>query len=73
MEFAPHTESEVREMLRTIGVDSVDDLFATIPPAVRLDRPLDIPPGVSEMEILADLGRLSRRNRSTDEIGRAHV
>ena len=68
MEFAPHTESEVREMLRTIGVDSVDDLFATIPPAVRLDRPLDIPPGVSEMEILADLGRLSRRNRSTDDL-----
>lgn len=55
-------------MLRTIGVASIDDLFASIPPSVRLERPLDIPDGVSEMEIVADLARLAGRNRSADDL-----
>ena len=68
MTFAPHTDDDVREMLEAIGLESVDDLFAQIPPSVRLDRPLDLPDGVSEMEILADLQRLAARNRSAEEL-----
>ncbi len=64
MRFAPHTEDDVREMLGAIGLGAVDDLFDQIPAAVRLDRPLDLPEGVSEMEILAQLSALAGRNRS---------
>jgi len=39
-------------MLRAVGVDSPDALFAHLPPEVRLNRPLDIPPGKSEYEIV---------------------
>jgi glycine dehydrogenase subunit 1 len=55
-------------MLSTIGVASIDDLFDEIPAEVRLDRPLDLAPGVSEMEIVADLRALSARNRHADEL-----
>ncbi len=68
MRFAPHTEGDVREMLARIGRDSLDDLFGQIPEDLRLGRPLDLPQGVSEMEILADLGALASRNRSTDDL-----
>ena len=68
MTFAPHTDHDVREMLGAIGLGSVDELFAQIPPSVRLDRELDLPDGVSEMEILADLGRLAGRNRHADDL-----
>ncbi|MFM8999542.1 MAG: aminomethyl-transferring glycine dehydrogenase subunit GcvPA [Actinomycetota bacterium] len=68
MDFAPHTTDEIAEMLATVGAASVDDLFATIPSAVRLGRALDLPPGVSELEALADLGRLAARNRSVDDL-----
>ena len=68
MRFAPHTDDDVREMLGVLGIDSLDDLFSQIPESVRLDRPLDIPEGVSEMEILADLTALGRRNRSADDL-----
>src|SRR5919109_19689 len=68
MRFAPQTDDDVREMLRAIGVASLDDLFDQIPEAVRLDRPLDLPDGVSEMEIVADLRRLAARNRHADEL-----
>jgi glycine cleavage system P protein (glycine dehydrogenase) subunit 1 len=66
--FAPHTDDDVREMLGTIGVSSIDDLFSDIPPAVRLARPLDLPDGISEMEIVDDLQALSRANRTADDL-----
>ena len=68
MRFAPQTDDDVREMLRAIGVASLDDLFDQIPDTVRLDRPLDLPDGVSEMEIVADLRRLAAGNRNADEL-----
>jgi glycine dehydrogenase subunit 1 len=39
-------------MLDAIGAGSVEDLFAHLPEAVRLKRPLDLPPGISEYEIV---------------------
>jgi len=68
MRFAPHTDDDVRDMLAAIGLDSVEELFAQIPASVRLDRELELPDGVSEMELLADLRELASRNRHADEL-----
>src|SRR3954463_10288974 len=68
MRFAPHTDDDVRSMLDAIGLDSLDGLFDHIPSPVRLGRPLDIPDGVSEMEILADLRSLAAKNRHADDL-----
>ena len=48
-------------MLSTIGVSSVDDLFADIPPSVRATR-FEVPPPLTEQEVRAELGRLAARN-----------
>ena len=55
-------------MLATIGVSSVDELFEQIPPEVRLAEALDLPTGVAEQEILADVRHLASRNRSADDL-----
>ncbi len=68
MEFAPHTQEDIRRMLDVVGARSVDDLFTVIPQDIRLDGPLDIPLGVSEPEVLRDLGALAARNRSADDL-----
>ena len=68
MRFAPHTDDDVLQMLDAIGVRDLDALFDQIPPSVRLDRPLDLPEGVSEMELLADLRKLAGRNRHGDDL-----
>ncbi|MGZ8629739.1 MAG: aminomethyl-transferring glycine dehydrogenase subunit GcvPA [Actinomycetota bacterium] len=68
MRFSPHTDDEVREMLAAVGRSSIDELFEQIPAPVRLGRPLAIPDGVSEMELVADLRALARRNRSADDL-----
>jgi glycine dehydrogenase subunit 1 len=66
--FAPHTEGEVAEMLDAIGLGSLDELFDQIPASVRLDRPLALPDGVSELEIVDELRGLATRNRHVDEL-----
>ncbi|MGZ5295495.1 MAG: aminomethyl-transferring glycine dehydrogenase subunit GcvPA [Actinomycetota bacterium] len=68
MRFAPHTHDDISQMLATLGLSSLDDLFADIPADVRLDRPLDIPAGVSEMELVADMQALAARNMSADQL-----
>jgi len=64
MRYLPHTEEDVRQMLQAIGVASLDDLFAEVPGAVRLERPLDLPPAMSETELLRELRRLTASHAS---------
>ncbi len=58
--FTPHTEADVGEMLATIGVETLDDLFADVAP--RIEGDLDLPPALSEYEALRDVDRLAREN-----------
>jgi glycine dehydrogenase subunit 1 len=53
MPFIPHTEAEVRQMLSTIGVDCIDDLFDEIPQELVCGELTSVQPGMSEMEISA--------------------
>jgi glycine dehydrogenase subunit 1 len=62
MPYVPHTPEDVRAMLEVIGVDSVDELFASLPDRVRLKRDLDLPPGLSEEEVRRFLGDLAAEN-----------
>src|SRR4051812_12736990 len=61
------TDADRRQMLEAIGVGSVEDLFADIPDAVRLDRPLELPEGMGEREVFAELRELAARNVSADD------
>jgi glycine dehydrogenase subunit 1 len=49
-------------MLDAVGRERVEDLFESIPAKLRLDRPLALDRGRSEMEVLAELERLAARN-----------
>ncbi len=51
MSYLFNTPDEQREMLDTIGVDSIETLFDQIPESLQLKRPLDIPPKLSELEL----------------------
>ena len=62
MRYHPHTEEEIREMLAAAGAKSLDDLFRSIPPELRLKRPLAVPPAADEIALLAEMRRLAARN-----------
>ncbi|MGZ4816147.1 MAG: aminomethyl-transferring glycine dehydrogenase subunit GcvPA [Terriglobales bacterium] len=52
MRYLPKSPSDREIMLREIGVSSIDDLFAPIPPNARLNGDLKIPRQMAESEIL---------------------
>ena len=61
------TSQDRDEMLAAIGLSSMEELFADIPAAVRLQRDLDLPEGLSEQEVYEHLSALAARNRSADD------
>ena len=57
--------SELNDMLKIIGVKSVEDLLSqTIPEKIRLKSDLDIPDAISEMEFLKEIKRFSKLNKN---------
>ena len=69
MRFIPHTERDIREMLETIGVQNVDQLFAGIPDNLQLgNKHLDLPAALSESEVISALRQIQMRNPDTEEI-----
>lgn len=66
MSYLPHTPREREEMLRVIGVNRLEDLFANIPTDLRSGPPA-IPRGLSEMEVLALLTDLAATNLNLEQ------
>ena len=68
MRYIPITQADKAAMLRDIGVSSTEELFAAnIPADVRLTRPLNLPPALTEMEILSHVRELTRENANLEE------
>lgn len=61
MTYIPNTDKDRRRMLDTIGVKSMEDVLSPIPSPLRLKRALQIPK-LSEMELLAEIGELARKD-----------
>src|ERR1700733_3393052 len=61
------TDADLSEMLGTIGVGSVQELFADIPAALRLARPLSLGDGLSEQEVYEELKTLAARSTSAED------
>ena len=66
--YLPHTEADEKLMLESIGAQSIDDLFNDIPENLRLNRKLDLPEPMSEMELVSHMKDLSTANKSIDEL-----
>ncbi|TLU87496.1 MAG: aminomethyl-transferring glycine dehydrogenase subunit GcvPA [Chlorobium sp.] len=67
MPFIVNTENERKEMLRTIGVSSFDDLIVDIPEEIRLKKALDILPASDEPQVRKLLESLAASNRNTSD------
>jgi len=56
------TDHERQAMLQAIGVRSVAQLLEQIPAALQLDRPLNLPPALTELELERGISNLAARN-----------
>lgn len=62
MRYIPHTERDITAMLATLGVSSVDDLFAHVPLALRSQAAITLPAGASETAVRTRLAKLGEAN-----------
>ena len=49
--YFPHTEEEIKEMLRVAGVNSLEELYSDVPESIRFKGDYDIPEAKSEIEL----------------------
>ncbi len=65
--YTPHTQADRDAMLKVIGVDELEDLFQCLPDKGKFPS-LELPDGVSEMEVLDELQYISSANETPQEL-----
>ncbi len=60
--YIPSSVREREELLKAVGVNSIDELFAVIPEAVRVKGELNLPKGLSEMELRRKMNEMAAKN-----------
>lgn len=61
--FVANTLQQQKEMLEEIGKDRIEALFEQIPDTVRLKEKLNLPSGLSELEVVRRMAALAEKNR----------
>jgi len=67
MRYLPHTQEEITTMLQTVGVSSLDDLFATIPKSCCCRIGLNLPETLTEWELNAHMDALAANTAVSPE------
>ena len=67
MRYLPHTQEEIAAMLQTAGVNSLDDLFATIPKSCCCRIGLNLPEALTEWELNAHMDALAENTAVSPE------
>lgn len=60
--YIPNTDQERLEMLKSIGMDSYDALYTDIPEQLRFRGPLNLPSGLSELEVQNKIAEIAEKN-----------
>jgi glycine dehydrogenase subunit 1 len=64
MRYLPNTEDDRKTLLRAAGAKDIEELFSGIPEKLRFKGGMDVPPGMSENQVAAEMQRLCAVNRS---------
>lgn len=65
--FIPHSKAETAQMLKSVGVKSIEDLFSVVPEKYRFPK-LDLPVGVTEMEVLGEMKEYAAANETVEDL-----
>ncbi|GEN88727.1 aminomethyl-transferring glycine dehydrogenase subunit GcvPA [Oceanobacillus sp. FSL W8-0428] len=67
--YLPNTNSEIKtQMLKEIGIESIEELYQTIPDELRYTGKLNIPEALNEFELKREVGNLLQENKGTNEV-----
>ena len=61
--YLPQTDSDIAEMLSAAGVGTLQDLYADVPEALKLNKDYDLPSAMSEHEVRKTFALLLKKNK----------
>ncbi|MEO8956333.1 MAG: aminomethyl-transferring glycine dehydrogenase subunit GcvPA [Ktedonobacteraceae bacterium] len=67
MSYIPNTPEDQKAMLARLELPSLEALLAPVPENVRLRRPLNVPPALSEPDLKRVLYRMAAKNKNLDD------
>jgi glycine dehydrogenase subunit 1 len=67
MRYLPLTPKDRADMMRSVGVESMDELYASVPAAARKNELIDLPLHQGEMEVENALVRMAQKNRPASQ------
>lgn len=68
MPYVPHSPEDTKQMLQTIGVNSIDDLFHEIPDHLKVKGQLNLPSALDEHRLFAHLAAISKKNLNLQDV-----
>ena len=68
MRYLPQTENARKEMLKSVGVTSVDALYRDIPEAAFVDGLVDLPKHQGELQVERDLSAMAEKNMAASQV-----
>ncbi|MCH2110167.1 MAG: aminomethyl-transferring glycine dehydrogenase subunit GcvPA [Polyangiaceae bacterium] len=68
MRYLPHTTDEVEEMLAAAGKGNIDELFDSVPSAVKFQGELAVDPALGEAQLMKHLSALSKKNQGAEQL-----
>ncbi len=68
MSYVPSTPEQRQAMLAAVGVDSYRDLYRDVPDKMLLSHALDLPEGMSELEVSRTVSAMAAKNRQFSTI-----
>ena len=66
--YVPHTEADFARMLADLGLGSIEELFGSVPAALRLAGGLDLPLGMPEADVASSMAALAAANAAPGDL-----
>ncbi|NJP37650.1 aminomethyl-transferring glycine dehydrogenase subunit GcvPA [Alkalicoccus luteus] len=66
--YLPSTEQDQQAMMETIGIDSLEELFADVPEEVRFQETLNVPKALKETALIKEMQRLAEKNTNVKDV-----
>jgi glycine dehydrogenase subunit 1 len=67
MRYTPQTDLDRERMLRTLGLERIEQLYQQIPSSLRERAKIDLPAGLTEPEVKKRLARLASQNAAASD------
>jgi len=61
--YIPHTPEDEKEMLKVIGISSMDDLYKEVPQSMRLGNSVPLPESKAETEVIEEISEMAEKNK----------